>query len=110
VGLIDIYLETFIWHFVSFLIFNQLFTTAVFSRHLVLIVIQAEMTSELFRNSTYTAQFFVLIIFSPLGIAVTWLRFVATRREGRKIGLEDWFAVLATIFFLLTNIGGLGGK
>ncbi|RYP69622.1 hypothetical protein DL769_005242 [Monosporascus sp. CRB-8-3] len=53
------------------------------------------------------SQFVVLIIFTPIGIVVTALRFVATRRSARKPGLEDWLAVAATLFFTLTDLGGL---
>ncbi|KAI0410782.1 hypothetical protein F5X98DRAFT_358895 [Xylaria grammica] len=65
------------------------------------------MAFEIWRNSTQLAQFILLITFTPLGIAVTALRFVAIRRTARKPGFEDWMAVLATLFFALTNLGGL---
>ena len=68
------------------------------------------MAFELWKNSTQLSQFIVLIIFTPLGIAVTVLRFVATRRVARKIGHEDWLAAAATLFFILCNLGGLMGK
>lgn len=35
------------------------------------------------------AQFVVLIIFTPLGILVTTLRFVAASRSKRNIAIED---------------------
>lgn len=65
---------------------------------------------DLGRDSTQLAQFIVLMIFTPIGIAVMVLRFIATRRSARKLGLEDWMAALATLFFVLTNLGGLVGK
>lgn len=68
------------------------------------------MTFEIYHNSTQFAQFIVLVIFSPLGIAVTALRFVATRHGSRKPGLEDWMAAAATLFFVLVNLAGLMGE
>lgn len=56
------------------------------------------------------SQFIVLTIFTPLGILVTILRFVATHRASRKPSIEDWLAVVATVFFITTNLGGLMGK
>lgn len=67
------------------------------------------MVRELYKNPTQLAEFVVLILFTPLGIAVTVLRFVATYHSQRKPGLEDWMAILATLFFCLTNIGGVSG-
>lgn len=68
------------------------------------------MAFEIYEDSTQLAQFVTLIVFTPLGIAVTALRFVAVRRVTRKVGVEDWLAVIATIFFILTNLTGLMGK
>ncbi|KAI0106405.1 hypothetical protein GGR51DRAFT_517598 [Nemania sp. FL0031] len=65
------------------------------------------MAFKLYNNSVQISQFIVLIIFSPLGIAVTALRFIALRRAARKPGLEDWLAVAATLFFIFTNLAGL---
>jgi hypothetical protein len=67
------------------------------------------MAFRIYNNPTQYAQFIVLIIFTPLGIAVTVLRFVATRYGARKPGLEDWMAAIATLFFALTNFAGLMG-
>ncbi|QKX61039.1 uncharacterized protein TRUGW13939_08185 [Talaromyces rugulosus] len=65
------------------------------------------MAFEINKDPTQFAQFVTLIIFTPLGIAVTALRFVGVRRVTRKVGVEDWLAVIATIFFVLTNLAGL---
>ncbi|KAK5992616.1 Wortmanamides biosynthesis cluster protein C [Cladobotryum mycophilum] len=67
----------------------------------------AKMTFKLYNNSTQLSQFVVLLVFTPLGILITCLRFVATRRSARKIGMEDWLAAIATLFFVLTNLSGL---
>ncbi|KAI9164101.1 Endo-1,4-beta-xylanase B [Paramyrothecium foliicola] len=61
----------------------------------------------MWRHPTQFAQFIVLIVFTPFGIAVTVLRFVATRRSGRRPGLEDWLAAVAALFFVLCNFGAL---
>jgi hypothetical protein len=65
---------------------------------------------ELWRDSTQLSQLIVLVIFTPIGIAVTALRFVATHRGARKPSLEDWMAVIATLFFMLTNFSALMGE
>lgn len=68
------------------------------------------MAFELWKNSTQLAQFIVLIVFTPIGFMVASLRLVATHRGARKPGLEDWLAIVATIFFMLVNLAGLMGK
>lgn len=73
-------------------------------------LISAKMTFEIYKDSAQFSQFITLIIFTPLGIVVTALRFVAVRRVARKVGSEDWLALIATIFFILTNLAGLMGK
>lgn len=70
----------------------------------------AKAAFELWKDSTQLAQFIVLVALTPIGIAVTVLRFVATRRGARKPGLEDWLATVAAIFFILVNLAGLMGK
>ncbi|KAH9984254.1 hypothetical protein F4779DRAFT_330912 [Xylariaceae sp. FL0662B] len=65
------------------------------------------MAFEMWKNSTEMAQFIVLIILTPIGIAVTGLRFVACRHGARKAGLEDWLAVLACLFASLVNFDAL---
>lgn len=67
------------------------------------------MAFKIYEDSTQLAQFATLLVFTPLGIVVTALRFVAVRRVTRKAGVEDWLAVIATIFFILTNLSGLMG-
>lgn len=67
------------------------------------------MAFAIYKNSTQLAQLIVLLIFSPLTILCLVLRFVATRRTKRKLGFEDWMAVLATIFAILNNLFALLG-
>ncbi|KAM3074220.1 hypothetical protein ACMFMF_006241 [Clarireedia jacksonii] len=63
-----------------------------------------------YNNSTQLATFIGLIAFTPLGIFVTGLRFIATRRGARKLSYEDWLAVVATLFFISQNVAGIIGK
>lgn len=44
--------------------------------------------------------FVVAVVGVALAILATVLRFVATRRAARRPSWEDWFAVLATLFFM----------
>ncbi|KAI0440352.1 hypothetical protein F4803DRAFT_527750 [Xylaria telfairii] len=62
---------------------------------------------EMGRSPMRLTQFIILLIFTPLGTAVTAVRLVAIRRTSRKPGFEDWMAVLATLFFALTNLTSL---
>ncbi|KAI0113635.1 hypothetical protein GGR51DRAFT_506106 [Nemania sp. FL0031] len=62
-------------------------------------------------------QLFIFsIIVGTACIVATILRFVSTRRAGRKIGLEDWFALGALLSYLiyvvleLISIGLVSGK
>lgn len=47
------------------------------------------------------ACFAVSVTGVTLAILATALRFVATKRSGRRPGWEDWFTVLATFFYIL---------
>ena len=58
------------------------------------------MAFEVFKDSTQGAYFVVLIISAVLSVVAVVLRFLATRRMGRKPGLEDWLAVSAVVVFL----------
>ena len=49
-------------------------------------------------NYLEETAFIVAVVGLFLAIAATALRFVATKRAGRKPNWEDWFAVLATVF------------
>ncbi|KAI0025982.1 hypothetical protein F4780DRAFT_1668 [Xylariomycetidae sp. FL0641] len=57
--------------------------------------------------SQQKGEFILLIVLMPLGIAITALRFIAMSRIERKPGLEDWMAVIATAFFVLSTIASL---
>jgi hypothetical protein len=58
------------------------------------------MAFEVFKDSTQGTYFVVLIISAVLSVVAVVLRFLATRRMGRKPGLEDWLAVSAVVVFL----------
>lgn len=64
----------------------------------------------IYNNSTQLATFIVLIVFTPLGIILTGLRFFAARRGARELSYEDWLAVVATLFSIGQNIAGVVGK
>jgi len=52
----------------------------------------------------------LLIITMPLCIAATALRFIATRRSGRRIGWEDVCAALALLAFLAYGCLAIAGQ
>ncbi|KAK0629906.1 hypothetical protein B0T17DRAFT_203135 [Bombardia bombarda] len=58
------------------------------------------MTFDVFQDKNQGAYFVVTIISAVLTTIAVALRFIATRRTGRKLGLEDWLALAATIVFL----------
>ena len=65
---------------------------------------------NVFDRYEYRAGFFVCIITAPICILATILRFVATRRTSRKLGLEDWFALLALLPYLTYTVMFLWSK
>jgi hypothetical protein len=68
------------------------------------------MAFEIWKNHTQYAQFIVILTLTPLGVAVTVWRFVATYQRARKPGLEDWMAAVAVFLSILVNLGSLVGK
>jgi cytochrome bd-type quinol oxidase subunit 2 len=75
----------------------------------LLSIYSAKMGFELWKDPIQFAQFIVLIIFSPLGVILTMLRVMATRRSSRKVAFEDWMALVAAFFTVMTNVAGLAG-
>ncbi|KAK8075877.1 hypothetical protein PG997_010540 [Apiospora hydei] len=61
--------------------------------------------SHWYKYPKQLAEFITILVLTPLGIAVTVLRFVVTKRSSRDPGLEDWMALSATLFISLTNLG-----
>lgn len=59
---------------------------------------------DVFDRYEYRAGFFVCVITAPICILATILRFVATKRTSRKLGLEDWFALLALLPYLTYTV------
>jgi hypothetical protein len=58
------------------------------------------MALGLFNDSQQAAGWTLSVILAPICTIATVLRFVATKRAGRKIGWEDWYALLALLSFL----------
>ncbi|KAF3018237.1 hypothetical protein E8E14_013227 [Neopestalotiopsis sp. 37M] len=65
------------------------------------------MAFHVFDSPDQRAAFFICVIVSPLCIVLILLRFLLAKRNGRKIGLEDWFALLSLVFFLVWAVFGL---
>lgn len=59
------------------------------------------MAFNISHNSLQETCFILAIVGVSLAIIATILRFVAVRIARRKPGWEDWFAVLATFFFII---------
>lgn len=59
------------------------------------------MAFEVFRDSQQSAGFVLCVATLPSCILATVLRLVATKRANREIGVEDGFALLALLFFLV---------
>lgn len=55
---------------------------------------------NLFNDSVQGAVLVIFIIFTPICILATTLRFVSSRISLGKPGIEDWLALGALIFFL----------
>jgi hypothetical protein len=55
----------------------------------------------LFADPVLQAGFAVLVVFTPICIVVTGLRFYAARLVKRRLAMEDWLALGALICFLL---------
>jgi hypothetical protein len=62
------------------------------------------MMPDLFSDPDLQAGFAVTVVFTPLSIIVTGLRFYATRLSKRRIGFEDWWAFGALICFLVWTV------
>ncbi|KAI0469086.1 hypothetical protein F4859DRAFT_488485 [Xylaria cf. heliscus] len=65
------------------------------------------MAFNVFDNPDQRAAFLIAVITSPLCILFIVLRFALAKGHGRKIGLEDWFALLSLIFYLVWVVFGL---
>jgi hypothetical protein len=58
------------------------------------------MAFEVFENRDESIGFIVIIVAIPICVTAVALRFLCSRLPGRKIGWEDWLALLALIAFL----------
>ena len=59
------------------------------------------MTFNVFNNSEEGTGFVVAVVSIPICFFAVFLRFLSTTRAGRKINVEDWFALLALLTFLV---------
>lgn len=59
------------------------------------------MSLHIFVDPLQGAVFLICILTIPICTAATVLRFTNTRRSGRKVNLEDWFALVALLSFWL---------
>lgn len=62
------------------------------------------MALHIFDSQIQGIFFVIIIIFAPLCTLAVVLRFIACRMARRKLGLEDWFALLALIIYLASSI------
>ncbi|PHH61184.1 hypothetical protein CDD81_707 [Ophiocordyceps australis] len=58
------------------------------------------MSFDIANNSLQQTAFILTVVAAAVAMAATALRFAATRCAHRKFSWEDWFAVLATLFFV----------
>lgn len=58
------------------------------------------MAFAILKDAQQSAVFFLIILLTPLAIAATYFRFVASRMSLGKLGIEDWLALSALIFYL----------
>lgn len=65
---------------------------------------------EIAKDSLQQTAFIVAIVGTVLCIIATVLRFIAMQRTNRQPGWEDWFSVLATLFYILFVIPLLYSK
>jgi len=65
------------------------------------------MAFTVFENSDQGATFVVTLITLPICVLVTFLRFAVIIRSGRKILVEDWFALGALFPYLAWSVYGL---
>ncbi|KAI1170213.1 hypothetical protein F4777DRAFT_595401 [Nemania sp. FL0916] len=56
--------------------------------------------SGIYDNPQQGAAFTLALLFTPICILCTILRFLATKRAGRRYSWDDWFALLALLSFL----------
>lgn len=61
------------------------------------------MALAVFNESQQGACFVVICVCTPIAILATILRFVATSRSRRKLGWEDFFALVALVINLAYN-------
>lgn len=59
----------------------------------------AKMALQVWKSSQQGGGFVLCVVTIPLCLAATALRFWASARTSRKVGVEDWLALVALVFF-----------
>lgn len=59
-----------------------------------------QMALHVFEDSAQRSTFIICVVSMPICTGATIFRFVSTRKAQRTIGWEDWFALLALVFYL----------
>ncbi|KXX79393.1 hypothetical protein MMYC01_204076 [Madurella mycetomatis] len=58
------------------------------------------MSFNVFNESEHGTAFIVAVVSIPVSVLVVFVRVLSTIRTSRKIGMENWFALLALVTFL----------
>ena len=58
------------------------------------------MAFRVFENRDESIGFIVIVVAIPICVTAVALRFLCSRLPGRKVGWEDWLALLSLIAFL----------
>lgn len=58
------------------------------------------MAMNMFANPLLGAFFVLIVVFTPISIVATALRFYVSRSSLGKVGVEDWLALAALLVFL----------
>ena len=68
------------------------------------------MAFHIFDNADQLATFWICVITTPICILLIIFRFTTKNRNGRKVGMEDWFALVALFFYLIWVAFALASK
>lgn len=58
----------------------------------------------IFNDPVQSLVFAVSLVFTPICVIATALRFIASRVSLGKIGIEDWFALGALVFYITWTV------
>lgn len=59
------------------------------------------MSFNVFHESEHGTAFIVAVVSIPISVLVVFVRVLSTVRASKKIGMENWFALLALVTFLV---------